>query len=73
MPGKFRFAMPQPRQLAALRLTPFRKATVVINAFEQGVLARFSRTLKNCRSPSRRAKVLAQVIASAGSFSAGAR
>ncbi len=28
MPGKFRFAMPQPRQLAALRLTPFRKATV---------------------------------------------
>jgi hypothetical protein len=34
---------------------------------------RFSRTLKNCRSPSRRAKVLAQVIASAGSFSAGAR
>jgi DNA topoisomerase I len=45
----------------------------VINAFEQGVLARFSRTLKNCRSPSRRAKVLAQVIASASNFSAGAR
>jgi DNA topoisomerase I len=45
----------------------------VINAFEQGVLERFARTLKNCRSPSRRAKVLAQVIASAGSFSAGAR
>jgi DNA topoisomerase-1 len=45
----------------------------VINAFEQGVLVRFSRTLKNCRSPSRRAKVLAQVIASAGSCSAGAR
>ena len=44
----------------------------VINAFEQGVLARFSRTLKNCRSPSRRAKVLAQVIASAGTFSARA-
>jgi DNA topoisomerase I len=45
----------------------------VINAFEQGLLERFSRTLKNCRSPSRRAKVLAQVIASAGGFSAGAR
>jgi DNA topoisomerase-1 len=45
----------------------------VINAFEQGVLERFSRALKNCRSPSRRAKVLAQVIASAGSFSGGAR
>jgi DNA topoisomerase I len=38
----------------------------VINAFEQGVLERFSRTLKNSRSPSSRAKVLAQVIASAG-------
>ncbi len=45
----------------------------VINAFEQGLLERFSRTLKNCRSPSRRAKVLARVIASAGSSSAGAR
>jgi DNA topoisomerase-1 len=44
----------------------------VINAFEQGLLERFARTLKNCRSPSRRAKVLAQVIASAGSSSAGA-
>jgi DNA topoisomerase I len=39
----------------------------VITAFEQGLLERLSRTLKNCRSPSRRAKVLAQVIASAGS------
>jgi DNA topoisomerase I len=38
----------------------------VINAFEQGVLERFSRTLKNSRSPSGRAKVLAKIIASAG-------
>jgi DNA topoisomerase I len=45
----------------------------VINAFEQGLLERFSRILKHCRSPSRRAKVLARVIASAGSSSAGAR
>jgi hypothetical protein len=28
MPGKLGCAMPQPRQLAALRLTPFRNATV---------------------------------------------
>src|SRR4029453_14357050 len=44
----------------------------VINAFEQGILERFSRTLKNCRSPSRRAKGLAEVIPSASRFPAGA-
>src|SRR4029453_2226200 len=35
----------------------------VIAAFEQGMLERLAHTLKNCRSPSRRAQVLAQVIA----------
>jgi DNA topoisomerase IB len=39
----------------------------VVAAFEDGVLERFSATLKNCRSPTRRAKVLAQIIAATGS------
>ena len=39
----------------------------VVTAFEDGVLERFTQTLKNCRSPTRRAKVLARVIAAAGS------
>jgi DNA topoisomerase-1 len=43
----------------------------VVTAFENGVLERFSETLKNCRSPTRRAKVLAQIIATATTGSAG--
>ena len=43
----------------------------VVTAFENGVLERFSETLKNCRSPTRRAKVLAQIIATAATGSAG--
>ncbi len=35
----------------------------VVTAFEQGILQRFSRTLKNSRSPTRLAKVLAQIVA----------
>jgi DNA topoisomerase I len=45
----------------------------VVTAFEDGVLERFSETLKNCRSPTRRAKVLAQVIANASTGSSGLR
>jgi DNA topoisomerase-1 len=45
----------------------------VVTAFEDGVLERFSETLKNCRSPTRRAKVLAQVIAGASTGSSGLR
>jgi DNA topoisomerase-1 len=37
----------------------------VVTAFEDGVLERFSQTLKDCRSPTRRAQVLAQIIAQA--------
>jgi DNA topoisomerase-1 len=37
----------------------------VVAAFEDGVLERFSETLKGCRSPTRRAQVLAQIIAQA--------
>jgi len=37
----------------------------VVAAFEEGVLERFSRMLKSCRSPSRRAQVLARVMARA--------
>jgi DNA topoisomerase-1 len=37
----------------------------VVTAFEDGVLERFSQTLKNCRSSTRRAQVLAQIIAQA--------
>jgi DNA topoisomerase-1 len=37
----------------------------VITAFEDGVLERFSETLKSCRSPSRREQFLAQVVATA--------
>jgi len=36
----------------------------VVAAFEEGVLERFSQTLRKCRSPARRAQVLAQIIAS---------
>ena len=39
----------------------------VVAAFEDGVLERFSQTLKDCRSGSRRAQVLAQIIAQAAS------
>jgi DNA topoisomerase-1 len=39
----------------------------VVTAFEDGVLERFAQTLKNCRSSTRRAKVLARIIAAAGS------
>ena len=35
----------------------------VIAAFEEGVLERFSETLKRCRSPASRAQVLAKIIA----------
>jgi DNA topoisomerase I len=37
----------------------------VVAAFEEGVLERFSQTLKDCRSPLRRAQVLAKIIAAA--------
>jgi DNA topoisomerase-1 len=37
----------------------------VVAAFEDGVLERFSETLAGCRSPTRRAQVLAQIIAAA--------
>jgi DNA topoisomerase-1 len=37
----------------------------VIAAFEDGVLERFSDTLNGCRSPARRAQVLAQIMAAA--------
>ncbi len=37
----------------------------VVAAFEEGVLDRFSQTLKECRSPLRRAQVLAKIIAAA--------
>ena len=37
----------------------------VVAAFEDGVLERFSDTLKGCRSATRRAQVLAQIIAAA--------
>jgi DNA topoisomerase-1 len=37
----------------------------VVAAFEDGVLERFAATLKSCRSGTRRAQVLAQIIASA--------
>ena len=38
----------------------------VVTAFENGILEKFSRTLKSCRSAGGREKVLAQVIAAAG-------
>jgi len=37
----------------------------VVNAFEEGVLEQFAETLKGCRSPARREKVLAEVLATA--------
>jgi DNA topoisomerase-1 len=39
----------------------------VVTAFEDGVLERFSERLKGCRSPTRRAQVLAEIIATATS------
>jgi DNA topoisomerase-1 len=38
----------------------------VVTAFENGILEKFSRTLKSCRSAGGREKVLAHVIAAAG-------
>jgi DNA topoisomerase-1 len=35
----------------------------VVTAFEDGVLERFAETLTGCRSPTRRAQVLAEIIA----------
>ena len=40
----------------------------VVAAFEEGVLEQFSQTLKRCRSPARRAQVLAQIIAAGAAF-----
>lgn len=37
----------------------------VVNAFEDGALEQFAETLKGCRSPARREKVLADVLATA--------
>jgi DNA topoisomerase-1 len=44
----------------------------VVNAFEDGVLEQFAETLKGCRSPARREKALAEVLASAAMSSAAA-
>jgi len=43
----------------------------VVTAFEDGVLERFSDILKNSRSPTRRAKVLARIVATAATGSPG--
>jgi len=43
----------------------------VVTAFEDGILERFSDTLKNSRSPTRRAKVLARIIATAATGPSG--
>jgi DNA topoisomerase-1 len=37
----------------------------VVNAFEEGALEQFAETLKGCRSPARREKALAEVLATA--------
>ena len=37
----------------------------IVTAFEKGILEKFSRTLKSCRSPGAREKVLAQVVSTA--------
>jgi DNA topoisomerase-1 len=37
----------------------------VVTAFEDGVLERFAATLKSCRSETRKAQFLAQVLATA--------
>jgi hypothetical protein len=55
------------RQLPGRRLFEYQAENVI--AFEDGLLERFSDTLKNCRSPTRRAKVLAQIIAMAATDS----
>lgn len=44
----------------------------VVNAFEDGVLEQFAETLKGCRSPARREKVLAEVLANATMTAAAA-
>jgi DNA topoisomerase-1 len=41
----------------------------VVRAFEQGVLERFSRSLKHSRSPIGRARILAKIIATMGKSS----
>jgi DNA topoisomerase-1 len=45
----------------------------VLRAFEEGALERFSTTLKRCRSPVGRAKVLAEIIATVGATSSRGR
>jgi DNA topoisomerase-1 len=37
----------------------------IVTAFEDGILERFSSTLKSCRSPARREQILAKVVATA--------
>jgi DNA topoisomerase I len=37
----------------------------VVSAFENGVLERFSATLRSCRSPARKEQFLAEVVATA--------
>ena len=61
--------------MSASRVDPWRRSNTpaicrksyvhgtVVAAFENGVLERFAQTLKGCRSPTRRAQVLAQIIA----------
>jgi DNA topoisomerase I len=44
----------------------------VVNAFEEGVLEQFAETLKNCRSPAKREKVLAEVLATHAAEAAAA-
>jgi DNA topoisomerase-1 len=40
----------------------------VVNAFEEGILEKFAETLRGCRTPSRGAKALAEILnGSAGS------
>jgi len=34
----------------------------IVTAFEEGVLQRFAKTLNGCRSPARRAEVLARIM-----------
>jgi len=63
-----------PRLARVIAPTICRKSYVhetVVTAFEDGVLERFSEALKNSRSPTRRAKVLAHIIATAATGSSG--
>jgi DNA topoisomerase-1 len=34
----------------------------VVNAFEEGILEKFAETLRGCRTPSRGAKALAEIL-----------